>query len=235
MPRPQKRSSDQEGLSSSKVSASNSSKISRKRKSRAMSPSPVTGLVTHQARKRKVGSRTPVSPSADQDLGASQSSAVSTAPLAIEQLASAIDTIADKVYERMMARHPNAGASLLDQAAAQLTASITGQTSSLPNLPETAVPSLLPEVPNLSAGSFFASPNSHLASAVVPLDSALTPAIKGKIWADEYVHFGQLLNPNQGSEYSVSVVNNAMQLNPVAKNRGIHDIDQWSEAFTIFS
>lgn len=235
MPRPQKKSSGQEGPSSSKESASHSSKSSRKRKSRAMSPSPASGLVTQQARKRKVGSRTPVSSSADQHLGTSQSSAVSSAPLAIEQLASAIDTIVDKVYERMMASHPNAGASLLDQAAAQLTASITGQASSLSNLPVTAVPSLLPEVPSLSAGSFLAPTNGHLASAVVPLDSALTPAIKGKIWTDEYVHFGQLLNPNQGSEYSVSVVNNAMQLNPVAKTRGIHDIDQWSEAFTIFS
>jgi hypothetical protein len=133
MPRPQKKSSGQEGPSSSKESASHSSKSSRKRKSRAMSPSPASGLVTQQARKRKVGSRTPVSSSADQHLGTSQSSAVSSAPLAIEQLASAIDTIVDKVYERMMASHPNAGASLLDQAAAQLTASITGQASSLHN------------------------------------------------------------------------------------------------------
>ena len=147
------------------------------------------------------------------------------------QLDALIDTIVEKVCARLsqsqpISTQPAIPANLLSSTANELTREFMPQ--------DTAMPSLL------SSNHELTNPYNlplHLPTGqeAVPLGSLLPPAIKGKILADEFVVFGQLLHPNSSSDYSVQIINNAMQLCAQSKNKGIHNIDQWNQAFSIFS
>ena len=67
-----------------------------------------------------------------------------------------------------------------------------------------------------------------------PLGTSVSPAVRGKILADEYINLGLLITPNQTEEFTLSVAQNTLQVRQLQWNRGIFNVDQWSQAFTIF-
>lgn len=67
-----------------------------------------------------------------------------------------------------------------------------------------------------------------------PLGSSVAASLRGKIMADEYINLGLLIVPNQTEEFTLSVSQNALQVKQLQKNRGIYNIDQWSQAFALF-
>lgn len=68
----------------------------------------------------------------------------------------------------------------------------------------------------------------------VPLGAAISQNVKGKILADEFINLGQLISP-QVDDYSVAIVHDALHVTQSQKSKGIFSIDQWSQAFTIYS
>ena len=74
-----------------------------------------------------------------------------------------------------------------------------------------------------------------------PLGSAVQIKIKEKIWNNEYIHLGQLLNttPRQ-DEYTLGIKSNKegeslVGIQPAARIRPLPNIDQWTSAFHIFA
>ena len=132
----------------------------------------------------------------------------------------------EKVCTRLDARQnqqeqASTSSSTLQNALAQLTADVTathpvGSGDSFP-----------------SAGTSTAL-HTQNGQAAIPLGAAIPASIKGKILADEFVAFGQLLYPNTGNDYAVQIVQNTMQLNMQQRSRGIFTIDQWAQAFAIY-
>lgn len=69
----------------------------------------------------------------------------------------------------------------------------------------------------------------------VTLGAAVTPAIRGKILANEYVCLASLLDNNRsGDEFALSVNQNSLQVKQVQRNKGIFNLSQWSQAFTVY-
>jgi hypothetical protein len=50
-----------------------------------------------------------------------------------------------------------------------------------------------------------------------PLGAAISPTIRSKILADEYVNLGSLISPNQPEEFALSVAQNSLQVRQVQK------------------
>jgi hypothetical protein len=69
----------------------------------------------------------------------------------------------------------------------------------------------------------------------VTLGAAVTPAIRGKILANEYICLASLLDNNRsGDEFALSVNQNSLQVKQVQRNKGIFNLSQWSQAFTVY-
>ena len=77
-------------------------------------------------------------------------------------------------------------------------------------------------------------------SVAVPLDAQVSPKIKAKIWANEYIELGSLLNPRVGdSRYQLSVTQNdestpTLSLEPTSKIKPITTVEMCTTAFQIF-
>jgi hypothetical protein len=87
------------------------------------------------------------------------------------------------------------------------------------------------------------SSGSHVQfnSITIPIDAHVSPKIKAKIWANEFIEFGSLLNPYVGeTRYQLSLAQSessvpALSLEPSSKIKPpIYSIDAWTSAFQIF-
>ena len=86
-------------------------------------------------------------------------------------------------------------------------------------------------------------PQSMFTSISVPLASRVSPKIKARIWANEYINFGTLLSdsPQNEGKYSLSMSPSEvpssqpqLTLEPSYASKRITNISQWVSAFTIF-
>jgi hypothetical protein len=163
--------------------------------------------------------------------GPSNDHAVAMTP---EQINSLVDVIVDKVCARLEGKgkedlaqpdeSPNTSTtSTLQQALAHLTADITAAHP-------VGAGGCLPQ-----AGHMQTTLHLQNGQEAIPLGANISASVRGKIWADEFISFGQLINPSLGNDYSVQIVQNTMQLNLKQNNRGIFTIDQWAQAFAIYS
>jgi len=74
-------------------------------------------------------------------------------------------------------------------------------------------------------------------SAPLPLDYAVSKEIKGKIWANEFIEFGDLLHPSQSTQTKVVVhqdTNGNLGFMQGGKKKP-RNIEEWTSAFAIFS
>jgi hypothetical protein len=86
------------------------------------------------------------------------------------------------------------------------------------------------------------SSSSHVPfnSITIPIDAQVSPKIKAKIWANEFIEFGSLLNPYVGeTRYQLSLAQSessgpTLSLEPSSKIKPIYSIDAWTSAFQIF-
>jgi hypothetical protein len=86
------------------------------------------------------------------------------------------------------------------------------------------------------------SSGSHVQfnSITIPIDAQVSPKIKAKIWANEFIEFGSLLNPYVGeTRYQLSLAQSessviTLSLEPSTKIKPIYSIDAWTSAFQIF-
>ena len=90
-----------------------------------------------------------------------------------------------------------------------------------------------------------ASPASNILnfnSISIPIDAQVNPKLKAKIWANEFIEFGSLLNQGIGetryhiavSSGSVSKSHPTLSLEPTTKSRPIPHVEAWTTAFQIF-
>ena len=81
---------------------------------------------------------------------------------------------------------------------------------------------------------------SHFNSITMPIGAQVSPKIKAKIWANEFVEFGLLINPSMGdTRYQLSINQNdnsvpILSLEPSSRIKPINTIDLWTSAFQIF-
>ena len=81
---------------------------------------------------------------------------------------------------------------------------------------------------------------SHFNSITMPIDAQVSPKIKAKIWANEFVEFGLLINPRVGdTRYQRSINQNdnavpTLSLEPSSRIKPINTTDLWTSAFQIF-
>ena len=86
------------------------------------------------------------------------------------------------------------------------------------------------------------SSGSHVQfnSITIPIDAQVSPKIKAKIWANEFIEFGSLLNPYVGeTRYQLSLAQSessvpTLSLEPSSKIKPIYSIDAGTSAFQIF-
>jgi hypothetical protein len=86
------------------------------------------------------------------------------------------------------------------------------------------------------------SSGSHVQfnSITIQIDAQVSPKIKAKIWANEFIEFGSLLNPYVGeTRYQLSLAQSessvpTLSLEPSSKIKPIYSIDAWTSAFEIF-
>ena len=81
---------------------------------------------------------------------------------------------------------------------------------------------------------------SHFNSITMPIGAQVSPKIKAKIWANEFVEFGLLINPRVGeTRYQLSINQNdnsvpTLSLEPSSRIKPITTIDLWTSAFQVF-
>ena len=81
---------------------------------------------------------------------------------------------------------------------------------------------------------------SHFNSITMPIGAQVSPKIKVKIWANEFVEFGLLINPSVGdTRYQLSINQNdnsvpTLSQEPSSRIKHINTIDLWTSAFQIF-
>ena len=86
------------------------------------------------------------------------------------------------------------------------------------------------------------SSGSHVQfnSIIIPIDAQVSPKIRAKIWANEFIEFGSLLNPYVGeTRYQLSLAQSessvpTLSFEPSSKIKPIYSIDAWTSAFQIF-
>ena len=163
-------------------------------------------------------------------------------PLSSTQLDSLVSVIVNKVCDVLedkqsrqntiastpSSQNANPNTSTLQDALAKITADITTGQPNVSSQPVGA-DSYLQHLGILDTSSHFS--NNHDA---IPLGTSVPASLRGKILANEYIPFGQLLNPVSSSDYTVNIVNNTMQLNLQQRSKGIFNIDMWSQAFAIY-
>ena len=125
-------------------------------------------------------------------------------------------------------QNANPNTSTLQDALAKITADITTGQPNVSSQPVGA-DSYLQHLGILDTSSHFS--NNHDA---IPLGTSVPASLRGKILTNEYIPFGQLLNPESSSDHTVNIVNNTMQLNLQQRSKGIFNIDMWSQAFAIY-
>ena len=81
----------------------------------------------------------------------------------------------------------------------------------------------------------------HFHSVDVPIDANVSPKIKAKIWAHEFIDLGILLSSGAGdTRYHLSVSSPqgsslpTLSLEPSHKPKNIPNIDSWTSAFQVF-
>ena len=81
----------------------------------------------------------------------------------------------------------------------------------------------------------------HFHSVDVPIDANVSPKIKAKIWAHEFIDLGTLLSSGAGdTRYHLSVSSPqgsslpTLSLEPSHKPKNIPNIDSWTSAFQVF-
>ena len=82
---------------------------------------------------------------------------------------------------------------------------------------------------------------SHFHSVDVPIDANVSPKIKTKIWAHEFIDLGILLSSGAGdTRYHLSVSSPhdsslpTLSLEPSHKPKNIPNVDSWTSAFQVF-
>ncbi len=129
----------------------------------------------------------------------------------------------------------------IDDAVANLTNELTGGTSTLGNAVMSDFTFNAPRAQQDSGPSVCHATcldgalHQNVNTNCFPLGASVSPAVRGKILADEYINLGLLITPNQTEEFTLSVAQNTLQVRQLQRNRGIFNIDQWSQAFTIFT
>ena len=82
-------------------------------------------------------------------------------------------------------------------------------------------------------------PDNLFSSSALPIDVRVPDKLRAKIWAQEYVDFGQLVtNPISDQGYRLAVKNDGqnptVSLEPISRNRKITTIESWVKSFHIF-
>ena len=91
--------------------------------------------------------------------------------------------------------------------------------------------------PHLTASSVGIS---NFNSVSIPIDAQVSPKIKAKIWSNEFIDFGLLINPQVGdTRYNLSLGTSegsvpTLALEPTTKAKAIHNIEVWTTAFQVF-
>ena len=103
-----------------------------------------------------------------------------------------------------------------------------------------AMENLTGEHINLGGSSPHFSGMSNFNSVSVAIDAQVSPKLKAKIWANEFIDFGLLLNPQLGdtryhlslsaSEHSVPT----LSLEATTKTKHIPNVEVWASAFQVF-
>ncbi len=81
---------------------------------------------------------------------------------------------------------------------------------------------------------------SNFNSVSIPIDAQVSPKIKAKIWSNEFIDFGLLINPQVGdTRYNLSLGTSegsvpTLALEPTTKAKAIHNIEVWTTAFQVF-
>ena len=81
---------------------------------------------------------------------------------------------------------------------------------------------------------------SNFNSVSIPIDAQVSPKIKAKIWGNEFIDFGLLINPQVGdTRYHLSLGTSegsvpTLALEPTTKAKAIHNIEVWTTAFQVF-
>lgn len=93
---------------------------------------------------------------------------------------------------------------------------------------------------SLYADQKFGEPGDYVPMSLsLPLDYAVTPEIKTKIWSNQYIEFGELLHPTQTAQMKVAVQkdgNGDSTLCLIQGNKKLpKSITEWNSAFAIFT
>ncbi len=82
-------------------------------------------------------------------------------------------------------------------------------------------------------------PMATLNASGAPLTANVKQTTKMSIWAGEYIEFGSLLNPLDSEKYHIAIDNSRdnarLSFEPASKARPVQTIDQWTNAFLIFT
>lgn len=84
-------------------------------------------------------------------------------------------------------------------------------------------------------------PNQNFSTMGDPLGSTIPMRVKEKIWSNQFVELGDLLNPKFADSYSLSLSQGQggggakVALIPDSKSRPIHEIERWTSAFHIYA
>ena len=102
-----------------------------------------------------------------------------------------------------------------------------------------AMENLTGEHVNLGGSCPHFSGMSNFNSISVAIDAQVSPKLKAKIWANEFIDFGLLLNPQLGDtryHLSLSASENSMptlSLEPTTKTKHIPNVEVWTSAFQV--
>ena len=85
-------------------------------------------------------------------------------------------------------------------------------------------------------------PRDIFSSVSLPIDARATAKLKAKIWANEFINFGQLITVTPTEDkFNISVNTSkdspshpTLCLEPLQKGKNINIIDTWTSAFQIF-
>ena len=189
--------------------------------------------VTHTAQSQRVGKRTKAAAVRDDQpsTGSSKRARRDGDPINASTMQFLVSQITDAVMSQVNKRLDEFSSSLAITSAGRssvASAQTKGNSSRSQALVNEAVNELI------CSGNENTPNNTNSHQDIPPLGAALPISLKGKIWANEFVPFGQLLHSSPEDNFTFTIVNNSVQVNQNNKNRGIFNIELWSQAFSIF-
>jgi hypothetical protein len=79
---------------------------------------------------------------------------------------------------------------------------------------------------------------NEFVSYAIPLDNSVSDKVKSQIWADQYVDFSKLSEPDVPGEYDLRLVPGAtggqIKLAPSKQAKPIYSVGQWCKAFHVY-